>query len=51
VRFKIVVDSSFNESQIEEIVKKDERLNQYLKDKQIKKIIVIKSRIVNVVIG
>lgn len=51
VRFKVIVDSSFDESQIEEIVRKDEKLVPYVKDKQIKKIIVIKSRIVNIVIG
>ncbi|MCX8075366.1 MAG: class I tRNA ligase family protein [Clostridia bacterium] len=51
VRFKLVVDSSLDEASIEQIVRNDERLKQYLVEKAIKKVIVIKSRIVNVVIG
>ncbi len=51
VRFKIVVDSSLNETQIEDIAKSDERLQKYIDGKTIKKVIVIKSKIVNVVVS
>ncbi len=51
VRFKIVVDTSLTEKEIEENVLKDERLTSYTNGKSIKKVIVIKSRIVNVVVN
>lgn len=49
VRFKITVPTSFSEEEIKEQIKNDDRLKQYIDGKQIQKIIVIKSRIVNIV--
>ena len=37
--------------EIEKIVLSDERLSQYISDKEIKRIIVIPGRIANVVVG
>ncbi|MNI77273.1 Leucine--tRNA ligase [compost metagenome] len=51
VRYKINVNSNDNEKEIENKAISDERLDQYLKGKTIKKVIVIKSRIVNIVVG
>lgn len=51
VRYKIVVPSSANEKEIEEIALNNERLATYMEGKTIKKVIVIKSRIVNIVVG
>lgn len=51
VRFKIIVDSSLNEKQIEDIAREDERLQKYIEGKTIKKVIVIKSKIVNIVVS
>ncbi len=51
VRFKVNVDSNLDEKQIEDIVIADERLNKYTEGKSIKKIIVIKSKIVNIVVS
>lgn len=50
VRFKITVPTSFSEEKIKEQIKNDDRLKQYIDGKQIQKIIVIKSRIVNIVV-
>lgn len=50
VRFKITVPTSFSEDEIKEQVKNDDKLTQYIDGKQIQKIIVIKSRIVNIVV-
>lgn len=50
VRFKITVPTSFSEEKIKEQVKNDDKLAQYIDGKQIQKIIVIKSRIVNIVV-
>lgn len=50
VRFKITVPTSFSEEEIKEQVKNDDKLKQYIDGKQIQKIIVIKSRIVNIVV-
>ncbi len=50
VRFKITVPTSFSEEEIKEQVKNDDKLAQYIDGKQIQKIIVIKSRIVNIVV-
>ena len=50
VRFKITVPTSFSEEEIIEQVKNDDKLTQYIDGKQIQKIIVIKSRIVNIVV-
>lgn len=51
VRFKIVVPSDFSEQEIEKQVKEDERLEKYVDLQNIKKIIVIKSRIINIVLN
>ena len=50
VRFKITVNSDSTEEEIKEKVKNDERLQDYTSVDNIKKMIVIKSRIVNIVI-
>lgn len=50
VRFKKTVPTSFSEEEIKEQVKNDDKLTQYIDGKQIQKIIVIKSRIVNIVV-
>ena len=50
VRFKVTVPTEFSEDEIKEKVRCDDRLKQYIDGKQIQKIIVIKSRIVNIVI-
>ncbi|MEG1705255.1 MAG: leucine--tRNA ligase [Clostridia bacterium] len=52
VKFKFNIDSSLNEKQIEEYIKKDEKLLKYIPEgKQIRKVIVVKGRMINVVIG
>ena len=51
VRYKIIVPSSADETEIEKIALEHERLKDYLVNKTIKKVIVVKSRIVNIVIG
>lgn len=51
VRFKIVVPSDFSEQEIEKQVREDERLEKYVDLQNIKKIIVIKSRIINIVLN
>lgn len=50
VRFKVVVDSNATEDEIKDVVKNDDRLQKYTNFDDIKKIIVIKSRIVNIVV-
>ncbi len=50
VRFKITVSSSLSEDEIKENLLSDERLSKYVNVEDIKKIIVIKSRIVNIVV-
>lgn len=51
VKFKIEVNKDLSNDKIEKIVLEDERLNMYLNGKSVKKVIVIKARIVNVVVG
>ncbi|MEG2645936.1 MAG: leucine--tRNA ligase [Clostridia bacterium] len=51
LKFTVTLISSLTEKQIEEQVIKDKRLVQYVAGKQIKKVIVIKSKIVNIVVG
>lgn len=51
VRYKINVPSSADEKEIEKIAVQNEKLKQYLTDgKEIKKVIVVKSRMVNIVV-
>ncbi len=51
VRYKINVPTNADESEIEKIATSDERLNKYLENgKEIKKVIVVKSRMVNIVV-
>lgn len=50
VRFKVTVSTEFSEDEIKEKVICDNRLKQYIDGKHIKKVIVIKSRIVNIVV-
>ena len=51
VRYKINVPADSSEEEIEKIALAAEQLKNYLVEKEIKKVIVIKSKIVNVVIG
>lgn len=51
VKYKINVASDADEKQIEEIAKNDEKFKIYSNGKEIKKVIVIKSKIVNIVLG
>ncbi|MDD3995768.1 MAG: class I tRNA ligase family protein, partial [Bacilli bacterium] len=50
VRFKVNVDKDANEKEIEDIVRNEEKLKQYTVDKPVKKIIVVKGRVINIVI-
>ena len=51
VRYRITVPSDADEKTIEKIAKESPALANYLTGKEIKKVIVIKSKIVNIVIG
>jgi len=51
VRFRINVPSDADENTIEQIAKDAPALQNYLNGKEIKKVIVIKSKIVNIVLG
>ena len=51
VRYRINVPSDADEATIEEVAKADPALANYIAEKEIKKVIVIKSKIVNIVIG
>lgn len=51
VRYRINVPSDADEATIEEVAKSDPTLANYIAGKEIKKVIVIKSKIVNIVIG
>lgn len=51
VRYRIKVPSNSDEKTIEEIAKSAEALKNYMPGKEIKKVIVIKSKIVNIVLG
>ena len=51
VRYKIIVNQNDDEEKIKQIALDDEKLKPYIDGKSVKKVIVIKSRIVNIVIG
>ena len=51
VRFKIEIEANLDEESIKEKVINDERITKYIDGKEIKKVIVIKSKIVNVVVA
>lgn len=51
VRYRINVPADADEATIEETAKADPALSNYMAGKEIKKVIVIKSKIVNIVIG
>jgi leucyl-tRNA synthetase len=51
VKFKINVGKDADAVEIEKTVLDDERLSTYLNGRSVKKVIVIKSKIVNVVVG
>ena len=51
VRYKITVPADSDEATIEQIAKENPALSNYMAGKEIKKVIVIKSKIVNIVIG
>jgi len=50
VRSKIEVPASYDEKQIEEFALKDKRVRNFISDKQVKKVIVVKKKLVNVVV-
>ncbi len=50
VKFKLVVPKDETSENIEKMVREDERLSTYTHGKEIKKIIVVKGRIINIVI-
>ena len=50
VRFKVMHEIDASKEQIENLVMQDEKLQQYVNGKEIKKIIVIPGRIVNIVV-
>ena len=50
VKFKLVVPKDASSKEIENMVREDERLETYTHGKNIKKIIVVKGRIINIVI-
>ena len=50
VRFKINVAKDANEKEIEDIVRENEKIKQYTVEKPVKKIIVVKGRVINIVI-
>ena len=49
IRFKLTVDANLSEEETKQLVLSDERLSPYTQGKEIKKVIVIKGKIVNVV--
>lgn len=51
VRGRIVVSTQATKEQIEEAVLNNERLNDWTQDKQVKKVIVIPGKLVNIVVG
>ena len=51
VRFKIEIETNLDEESIKEKVVNDERIAKYIEGKQIRKVIVIKLKIVNVVVA
>lgn len=51
VKFKVEVNKDSTNEQVEELVLNDNRLSTYLNGRSVKKVIVIKSKIVNVVVG
>ena len=51
VKFKIEVNKDLSNDEIEKVVLNDERLKTYLNGKSVKKVIVIKAKIVNIVVG
>ena len=51
VRYKITVPADSDEATIEQVAKENPALSNYMAGKEIKKVIVIKSKIVNIVIG
>ena len=51
VRYKITVPSEADEKEIEKIAIENEKLKPHIEGKTIKKVIVVKNRIVNIVVG
>ena len=45
-----MIPSDSNEEQIKEIIFKDEKLSQELKDKTIKKLIIVPKRLINIIV-
>ena len=50
VKFKVEVSKELSNEKVEEVVLNDKRLERYLNGRPVKKVIVIKSKIINVVI-
>ena len=50
VRSRIYVPSEFEQEQIKEVSLKDERIQKYIADKELKRVIVVKDKLVNIVV-
>ena len=50
VRSRIEVPASYSEEEIESEALKDERIKRFTEDKQVKKVIVVQKKLVNVVV-
>ena len=50
LRGRIIVDSTFSESQINNIIQEDKQIYKYLENKDIKKVIYVKNKLINYVI-
>jgi leucyl-tRNA synthetase len=50
VRSKIQVPSDFSEDQVKQMALEDERINKFISDKEIKRVVVVPQKLVNIVI-
>lgn len=50
LRSRVMVPSEAEQKMIEDLVKKDEKIKQYIKDKTIKKIITVPGKLINIVV-
>ena len=51
VKTHLDIDAELDDKQIEDIALSDEKIKQFIGDKQVKKVIIIKHRVINIVIG
>ena len=50
VRSRIIVPSSVSESELKEKAQQDDKIQKWIQDKQVKKVIVIKGKLVNIIV-